>query len=193
MNREIAQDLMAPLLQQFFSCFDGIYSLHNDENGCKYVTRKYSLCEKYDINCLDMSKKPENAKFVGLDESSGASFPNKPDRRIQNVSIDDVLANDKFERNNNDEKFAEIYETFSPSVAYHAYVLFCRVLGNIYIENTLYNSDLVLQLCAKYDDRLTMGKNNGCVDNNVDLLGKLLIASIYFLRIVIWYLIPFGT
>jgi len=55
-----------------------------------------------------------------------------------------------------EEQFQDIYETFSPSLAYHAYVLLGRVLGTLYIEKTLYNSELIWQLCTKHDEGLTL-------------------------------------
>lgn len=147
MNREVAQELMAPLLQQFFSCFDGIYSTSKAGDGSTYVIRKSTLI--YDDFGVNMSR-------LG----SSPSSLSRGNRVSKNMSIDDILMSDTQESNNNNDKLSEIYETFSPSVAYHAYVLFCRVLGNIYIEKTLYNSELIILLCSRHDDGLTVGSND---------------------------------
>lgn len=164
LKREVAQDIMAPLLQQFFSCFDGIYALRTDENGEAHVTRKYSLlCQSFDKNNLGTRKRAASnidnvKKFSSFDETDNGSFSLRSDRIPGNVCIDDVLQGDKLDESNtvHDEQFADIYDTFSPSLAYHAYVLFCRVMGPLYIEKTLYNSDLVWNLFTKHDKCLTV-------------------------------------
>ena len=143
---------MAPLLQQFFSCFDGIYGLRKNTSGANYVIRKYSsLFERSDSSSTHApsptatESKPD--KLTRKQErSDSVEIPSRIERITKNICIDDVLTNDSFETTNDDQQFAEIYQTFSPSVAYEAYVLFCRVLGNIYVDSTLYNSDLILQV-----------------------------------------------
>ena len=160
LKREYAQEVMAPLLQQFFSCFDGIYALRTDDLGASFITRKYSLLAK-------SLEKEEHASTAGAAQQqrpvkrSAEERGDRPptlDCISKTLTIDEVLECDK----DDDEaecakKFADVYDTFSPSLAYHAYVLFCRVLGTLYVENTLYNSDLVWQLCTNHDDGLTDG------------------------------------
>ena len=38
-----ARDAMKPLLQRFFSCFDGVYRLERKHGSCSAVLRKYSF------------------------------------------------------------------------------------------------------------------------------------------------------
>ena len=73
------------------------------------------------------------------------------------MNIDDILQNDVTESEYFADQFCHMYDTFSPSLAYHSYVLFCRVLGTHYLEKTLYNSELVWQLCTEHDEGLTIG------------------------------------
>ena len=143
---------MAPLLQQFFSCFDGIYALRIDDHGASFIARKYSLLAK------SLDKKESETVPVRKQRSADENTTKPPPigRISKTLTIDEVLeCNDDAD---SEKKFADVYDTFSPSLAYHAYVLFCRVLGTHYVENTLYNSDLVWQLCTNHDDGLTDGK-----------------------------------
>lgn len=147
---------MAPLLQQFFSCFDGIYALRTDDLGTSFIARKYSLLAKsLEKEQCDYPPPPHRQKKRSVEERAGRPPP--LDCISKTLTIDEVLESDKDDEAECAKKFADVYDTFSPSLAYHAYVLFCRVLGTLYVENTLYNSDLVWQLCTNHDDGLTDG------------------------------------
>ena len=149
---------MAPLLQQFFSCFDGIYALRNDDLGASFITRKYALLAK----SMEKENHIESASPIlrNRKRSDGErdAQSSTASRISKTLTIEEVLDEDKDQDSDSSEKkFADVYDTFSPSLAYHAYVLFCRVLGTHYVENTLYNSDLAWQLCTNHDDGLTDG------------------------------------
>lgn len=166
-NREIAQHIMAPLLQQFFSCFDGIYRIRMNEKGETSVLRKYSpLLQSFDkpnSRKLAASRK----RLISLNNSTKKNCEDEIDNELfakpndsntpSLVNIDDILQNDVTESEYFADQFCHMYDTFSPSLAYHSYVLFCRVLGTHYLEKTLYNSELVWQLCTEHDEGLTIG------------------------------------
>lgn len=169
LNREYAKDIMAPLLQQFFSCFDGIYALNREQNNDKpIIQRKYSLLCKSTTTHSNTTSLHERLVNSGND-----NIASEASRIQKTLSIDDVLENDQVDaRAENIERFDDIYQTFSMSLAYHAYVLFSRVLGTMYIENTLYNSDLMWQLCIEHDSGLALTETN---KTEVDaVLGKIL-------------------
>ncbi|XP_066910690.1 WD repeat-containing protein 81-like [Clytia hemisphaerica] len=150
LRREYAQEVMAPLLQQFFSRFDGIYALKTDTGGTSFITRKYTLLCK-SLNEEDVNiRKPSPSMTHSTDQSESKN------RISKTLTIEEVLEDDQLGSNQDcADKFADVYDTFSPSLAYHAYVLFCRVLGTHYLESTLYNSDLVWQLFTNHDKGLT--------------------------------------
>ncbi|XP_047137174.1 WD repeat-containing protein 81 isoform X1 [Hydra vulgaris] len=136
-NRELAQALMVPLLQQFFSCFDGIYYLETDSNQKKVIKRKNQNKTK----SLSFN---ENDQFNN-DKNKIESF-NKS--KLSFVSASDNLQ----DKTIFDERYEAVYETFSPALAYYAYVLISRIFSSVYVEKILFNSELVWFLCSKHDE-----------------------------------------
>lgn len=91
-ERGLAQDLLAPLIATFFSCFE---------------------------SC------------------------NSPTETGKDVSRKQPCAN-------------EIRETFTASLAYNAYILLCKSLGDTYMSATLdKNYDMIWQLCCSVDEALS--------------------------------------
>ena len=81
-NREIAQHIMAPLLQQFFSCFDGIYRIRMNEKGETSVLRKYSpLLQSFDkpnSRKLAASRK----RLISLNNSTKKNYEDEIDDEL---------------------------------------------------------------------------------------------------------------
>ena len=67
----------------------------------------------------------------------------------------------EFMKKGNDRQFLhkDLCNSFTPSLAYYSYVLFCRVLGDHFVASILYNEDLIWQLCSTYDEGLTLTSN----------------------------------
>ena len=67
----------------------------------------------------------------------------------------------EFVKKGNDRQFLhkDLCNSFTPSLAYYSYVLFCRVLGDHFVASILYNEDLIWQLCSTYDEGLTLTNN----------------------------------
>jgi len=145
LRREHAQEVMAPLLQQFFSCFDGIYALRTDHGGTSFVARKYSLLSKSLENNSPLAAAvtssmtaPQPVKKKKNTQIESDSYGSASSRISKALTIEEVLERDSEGESDTDiAKFADIYDTFSPSLAYHAYVLFCRVLGKFVIVSRL--------------------------------------------------------
>lgn len=55
----------------------------------------------------------------------------------------------------------EIKQVFTAELAFMTYVPLCKLAGGIYMEETLTNNDLILELCAAHDARLTSGDSGG--------------------------------
>lgn len=60
-------------------------------------------------------------------------------------------------------QYKDLYESFTPDLAHYSYVLFCRVLGDHFVADILYNADLIWQLCSFVDEGLTLTGNNETV------------------------------
>ena len=50
------------------------------------------------------------------------------------------------------EAYRQVCLTFSPAMAHASYVPFCRLLGQYYLNDQLYNTDLIEQIVYKQDD-----------------------------------------
>lgn len=50
------------------------------------------------------------------------------------------------------EYYRQLCATFSKSMAYIAYIMFCKLLGQIYLQDCLCNADLVEQLAYSHDE-----------------------------------------
>ena len=118
-----------------------------------------------------VKKNPSNAT-VQCESSSNEGSKN--DDEIYDITSDDILQNEVVF----DERYEDVYETFSPALAYHAYVLISRILSSTYVENALYNSELVWHLWTKYDE----GSNSAELDKSskFDMRKGLFLGNIIF-------------
>ncbi|XP_077530385.1 WD repeat domain 81 [Haemaphysalis longicornis] len=57
----------------------------------------------------------------------------------------------KDDRNTPERALEEIKQVFTAELAYMTYVPLCKLAGGIYMEQTINNNDLILELCASYD------------------------------------------
>ena len=161
LSRTVAREFMTPLLQRFFSCFDGIYQLERKPSGESDIVRKFSGTEE---GYMD-AKMSEDSRIEG-GSAQAPSTGSATNEYTQSDVVDKRPFNESEGRENNkyqdyDETersslYKDLYDTFTPSLAYYSYVLFCRVLGDYYMESTLYNSELIWQLCTNHDERLTL-------------------------------------
>jgi len=51
--------------------------------------------------------------------------------------------------------YEELCQTFSAAMAHHAYVPLCAIMGSKYMENALYNHELIWNLCCSHDVQLS--------------------------------------
>ena len=179
-----AREVMTPLLQRFFSCFDCIYRLDNKSGNNSVVIKRYSFLESYEVADMNTSKDQgsglENAEDLltkegdvlvfqissRYDETSAAdiresSNENQREKSTLENHVAGVTQSKEPAEEGIDQShlYKDLYEAFKPSLAYYSYVLFCRVLGDHFIGNILYNPELIWQLCSNYDEGLTLTSN----------------------------------
>ncbi|XP_033121561.1 WD repeat-containing protein 81-like [Anneissia japonica] len=59
------------------------------------------------------------------------------------------------EKDGNDEIQLQLHESFTPELAYAAYIPLRRLMGDIYMENSIENSDLIWKLSDAHEQALS--------------------------------------
>ncbi|XP_077493894.1 WD repeat domain 81 isoform X2 [Amblyomma americanum] len=62
------------------------------------------------------------------------------------------------DRNIPERALQEVKEVFTAELAFMTYIPLCKLAGGIYMEQTLQNHELILELCAVHDSALAMGE-----------------------------------
>eukprot|EP00794_Sanderia_malayensis_P020325 gene20325-22324_t len=174
-----AREVVTPLLQRFFSCFDCIYRLDKKSGNSCIVFRKFSFIDDYndddmkndaeedDENC-DEKEFPINLQSTHVNNDTNLTNPAENPAESSTEKKRLSYAGGESTNDSNSEStrregesnaYKDLYESFKPSLAYYSYVLFCRVLGGQFIGSILYNEELIWQLCSNYDEGLTLASN----------------------------------
>lgn len=106
------------------------------------------------------------------------SYSEKREEPVNANEMETLHLSDKESEDINQYKY--LNNSFTPALAHHSYVLFCRVLGDHFVSSILYNEDLIWQLCSNVDEGLTLtsksdpalNANAGSDDNSTTNAGK---------------------
>ncbi|XP_048586310.1 WD repeat-containing protein 81 isoform X1 [Nematostella vectensis] len=127
LERELTRELMTAPLQQFFSCF-----------ALVHLKKEYRLGGASSTAVTSTAMGGNEGSQTNLLEPQG-----------------DITRPEQIEAFCKTAMYDELYLTFSPAMAHHAYVPLCGIMGGKYMETVLYNHDLIWSLCCSHDVQLS--------------------------------------
>ncbi|XP_031561035.1 WD repeat-containing protein 81-like isoform X2 [Actinia tenebrosa] len=130
LERELARELMIAPLQQFFSCFELVH----------LKKKEYKL---------------GRSSFIVV--SSSVSLTDSPVPQIPETQglEGDITKPEQVEAFYKTSMYEELCQTFSAAMAHHAFVPLCGIMGSKFMEASLYNHDLIWNLCCQHDPQLS--------------------------------------
>ncbi|XP_065056513.1 WD repeat-containing protein 81-like isoform X2 [Rhopilema esculentum] len=181
-----AREVMTPLLQRFFSCFDCVYRLDEKSGTNVVVVRKYSFLDddyqevssdiEKDIatgvsnSCKDSMTSAKTSSQSGKEscdpKRDGDQATEDSSKLMQKTGDETTSQKTKdiwMEGNDDQHLYKDLYSSFTTALAHYSYVLFCRVLGDNFVSRILYNEKLIWQLCSNFDENLTLTSNSETV------------------------------
>lgn len=87
---------------------------------------------------------------VGI-SSKQKSADSQPESRVATLGSDDQQ----------DLVMEEMKKVFTPELAHTAYIPLCQIFGSIHMEQSLWNDDLIRQLCSQHDSTLDKLPSSG--------------------------------
>ncbi|KAI0233832.1 WD repeat-containing protein 81 [Lamellibrachia satsuma] len=168
---EMTRGHMTFVLQKFFAAFNRVHA-HTDEETADLssegtmgspnvaVTDKQALEENlyFEIKMDSQTKEYHIGTPIAVDsflqhqrQNSGSSMKHS----LSPPAHEDIEESPQFGEVNREQILGELRETFTPQLAHAAYIPFCRLAGDIHMEQNLINDDLIRRLCASHDQALS--------------------------------------
>lgn len=129
LERELARETMTAPVQQFFSCFE--------------------------LRARTENEKKENSPPSDKDIQDSVDAPEITDHMETSGDVETDRVPEDVEDLSNTPAYNELYQTFSASIAHHAFLPLCGIMGSKYMESSLHNHDLIWNLCCSYDVQLS--------------------------------------
>lgn len=107
---------------------------------------------------FQMSRRHLSALLRRFFASFNRAFPQGDIAEVQHLTSLPPTGDKGDDRNIPERALAEVKDVFTAELAFMTYIPLCKLAGGIYMEQTLQNHELILELCAVHDSVLAMGE-----------------------------------
>ena len=142
LGREQACNLLGSTLQCFFASFSGVHQEERRASSSSNVTGAPNGHIEPELASTPVSSSLKH---------TGGGSTSRPEAKT--VEFHPLTEPVEKEGSNllDSEAYQQLCATFSKPMAHSAYVIFCKLLGQIYLQDCLYNSELIEQLAYTHD------------------------------------------
>ncbi|KAH6924555.1 hypothetical protein HPB50_019439 [Hyalomma asiaticum] len=161
---------LSVLLRRFFASFNRAFPPAGGLSSVQHLTQAPTSGDKEELFCQSVEDYlPIKREAGGQELKIGTPVKLSSVLRCRGSPpypltppVDDREGDD---RNIPERALEEVKQVFTAELAYMTYIPLCKLAGGIYMEQTLTNHELILELCAAHDSALAMSESGADTAN----------------------------